>query len=183
MAHNKKEAKATGGGPNNVLPISTIEDTIAKITGIYTVVDGVQGTSFGTTDADVVQVVEAPANEESVASAGQEPEPPSPPSPPPPSQQRKINKSLESYMEEQKSALGSIADVCRKSLEATQEANYNGKRMYRAIEKLHDVLIRKAEEDRRHHLEMEKLAAEKNEIKRRRLEIEQMKFDIETNNK
>lgn len=173
---------ATGGGPNNVLSISPIEDSIAKITGMYTIVNGVEGTSFGVNDIDGVQELETPANVESVSSA-EPPEPFSLPPPSlPPSKPRKANKSLESYMTDQKAAFANIVSALEKSTKATKEANYNSKRMYRTLERIHDALAIKHEEDKRHNLEVEKLLAEKNEIKRRRLEIEELKFEMENNN-
>lgn len=50
LAENRAEVTATGGGPNNIQHISSKEDSVAKLSGLYTAVEGVPAAkSFGTT--------------------------------------------------------------------------------------------------------------------------------------
>ena len=48
IAHNNTEARATGGGPFNKHVLTSTEDLIARICGIYTVIEGIPDTlEFG----------------------------------------------------------------------------------------------------------------------------------------
>ncbi|XP_055912026.1 uncharacterized protein LOC129946036 [Eupeodes corollae] len=197
LAHNKREAKATGGGGNNVLPISAIEDGIAKLTGIYSVIDGIKGTStFGGSFSDSApklnnsQKIESPVSSCDENEAQKyanmtvdfscyieedlpEPEP------------QKTRKNVErpdkifKYMEDQKATLKTIATDMTESIEISKENKTSLKRCYRAIEKLCDVLKEQNVEQKRYNTEALRLHAEKNEIKRKRLEIEEMKLNLE----
>ncbi|XP_017476075.1 PREDICTED: uncharacterized protein LOC108366254 [Rhagoletis zephyria] len=49
LAHNRREAVATGGGPFKKYTLSEAEETVARISGLYAVVEGISmSTSFGT---------------------------------------------------------------------------------------------------------------------------------------
>ncbi|XP_075162764.1 uncharacterized protein LOC142235395 [Haematobia irritans] len=43
LSHNKRETKATGGGPYNQLVLSAAEERISQICGLHVMVDGISG--------------------------------------------------------------------------------------------------------------------------------------------
>lgn len=183
IAHNKKETKKTGGGPCNILPISAEEDAVAKLTGIYTAVDGINETSsFGVpTGSDKAEMVTAEAESvdlhspmntsiiESEVSCSE-----------PRSSRRTYQRStnIDDYMEWQKNSLTDITKKIGELADVGKENQASLKRTYRAIEKLCDVIKSQNEETRRHHLEMERRYQELNKIKKRRVEIEEIKLKI-----
>ncbi|XP_058451150.1 uncharacterized protein LOC131430303 [Malaya genurostris] len=53
LAHNSKELRATGGGPNKVIEISELEEQTIALTGLRNTIQGVQNTlSYGALSLD-----------------------------------------------------------------------------------------------------------------------------------
>ncbi|XP_055640365.1 uncharacterized protein LOC129777847 [Toxorhynchites rutilus septentrionalis] len=45
LAHNKREQRATGGGPNKIINLSELEEQAVLLTGLLATVEGIPGTS------------------------------------------------------------------------------------------------------------------------------------------
>lgn len=57
LAHNKVESRATGGGPFNQHQLTQTEESIVRLCGMQTAVEGVSGPAFGVINDDSINAI------------------------------------------------------------------------------------------------------------------------------
>lgn len=203
IATNKKEAKATGGGPYNQLYVSQKEETIGRLCGLYAIVEGIQNShSFGTERSSS----ESSSSDEEDTSHCQSSASKSTPvnnkrkrvenetlDETPSTSKRStlsfkhkddvLKDHLKEYIgsdiqnsKELSESLKLLGNISQKNSEQLEMIGSNIRRVYKAVENLSSTLTN---ELKRHHEEMEKAAFEKNQLKKTDLEIKQKSLELE----
>ncbi|XP_073841752.1 uncharacterized protein [Musca autumnalis] len=195
LAANKKEVRATGGGPYNQMYISSKDEAIARLCGLYHVVDGI-GNSVACGSQSVEPEEERPAT--SSDSSDTENVVDELPSTSANARKRKSKPSdcyqsaVKKFMSEEtasKSKLTEILSKLQTTMEETKEVQKNvesnTKRMYRAFDKINEnineqtkELKRQGAEQLRHNKAMEKYLYEKNLLKKELLELQKQQYDL-----
>lgn len=174
------------------MPISEMEDQIAKLCGLYQTISGITGaSSFGvknTKDISTVRYhedsddqsmetvnVKSPFNissKENIVPSGSNRVRENT------LKKKKDDDEIKSYIENQTLTMNNIADNISQLLDIAKDNRNSLKRTYRAIENLVDLKKRKIKEIERHNMMIEKQLLEKNEIKKRCLEIKEIHLQM-----
>ncbi|XP_050338534.1 uncharacterized protein LOC126764899 [Bactrocera neohumeralis] len=173
FAHNNSEARATGGGPFNKHTLTATEDKIAQLCGIFTVVGGIEKTAdFGapqnseemTGNSSEDEDAELPCRSSAVLST--------------PSRRRQIGLSdcLKANVNEQTVAMKTLAHGLEENVDATREVSAGLKSVCDAVKELTIAVKESTAENMRHHLQLERLRKEENEMKMKELELQELKM-------
>lgn len=204
MATNKREARATGGGPYNQLYISSRDEAIAKLCGLYDIVAGIdQSVSYGY--QNVEENEERPINTPDSSDGEKDQEELPTTSSRPRKRQietHSIQQNLKKFMSDETSYYSELSKTLIKVHSTMEENNKiqkqlesNTRRMYRSLDKMNECfneqtkaiknqteeINRQRMENERHHKELEKAAYEKNLLKRKLLELQKQQLDLYKN--
>ncbi|XP_073843020.1 uncharacterized protein [Musca autumnalis] len=181
-AQNHKMANGTGGGPNQEYRFSAIEEEIYNLTAMKESVEGVANRSgLGTSSSqnggkenDPPELADI-VNFESLGEVDQEEVRQEPP--PKKSKTATKNPPPSTYHTD---ILSQGLSLQEKMLKIMEEQQQSHKRIYRAIERLHDLKKEEIKEQKRHNMAMEQLrireVEDKIEKNRRLLELEELKY-------
>ncbi|XP_036345206.1 uncharacterized protein LOC118754436 [Rhagoletis pomonella] len=165
VAHNNTEARATGGGPFNKHVLTKTEDAIARLCGIYTVVEGIANTAdFG-----------APTGSNEISSEASSDDIPSTSAAASTRSRRRepaVSDSLKTNIGEQTSAMKSLVDELQDNVDATNEVSTGIKSLCEAVKEMTVAIQEGNQEKKMHHLQMERLRHTENELKQKECELE-----------
>lgn len=193
LSENRAETTATGGGPNNMQHISSKDDAVAKLCGLYTAVEGIKGVqSFGVTRKEPNESIELEnINVDSLADTFLEELPDEISEP-----KRKVRRveptqhNLHDFMRNQITTneqictiFQDVSNVSKSILKEQKEISKNIYKMRKALESLTAVIKEKKEEEhiyhnekmkeiKRNNFEVEKCLKKKQEMKIKELELE-----------
>ncbi|XP_055903163.1 uncharacterized protein LOC129939240 [Eupeodes corollae] len=170
LSHNKAEDVSTGGGPFNKFVVSPTEDAIAKICGIYTVVEGIPSTmDFGVEDEVVYGNNNSMPNNSRQVGQGHEAmqevtEPALPATPSGRKRKRQTGgeNSVEDLIAKQTKAIEQIGEKMESILAASsklarvaKDFEHTMKNLQKSVDSLQNCLEARNEETKRHNVEIE----------------------------
>lgn len=205
LAHNKREFKTSGGGVNNQVVFTRLEEVVIRLVCLRDCVDGVANTkNFGVprkrtfTEANIENLVDENSLESltaeidesvSLLNDGNEVETADieiETLTAPRTKGPKTLQLLEKQINIQQKLYDDFALFMKNNDERSEEANANQKKIYRAIDTLCErqkqtnvILQAQLIENKRHNERMEHLALDKNKTKMRILEIELRKAELD----
>lgn len=177
LAHNKKEVRATGGGPNNIVQLTELEEQAVRITGIVATVEGVKNvSSFGaprieSDDAYIcVEGTEEYLEETDQANCTFSEENPGP--------SKKKNQKLGTYallerqVEEQEAFHKTLHEILADNNKKMTDMVHYSRQINKTLLSINTTKKQLLEEQKRHNTMMEELSRQKLEAKRQILEME-----------
>lgn len=182
LAQNKAESRATGGGPYSKHQLTNSEETIIRVCGIVQSVEGVSGVSLGLPENEGGE-----SAEEMPSTSSKSPQSPLLISNTP--KRIKINSTgerLNKFLDEDNKRKVELNEKLDELLKIQKENASRLRRVYRAIDKGHESITNAVAELKNEFVRVSRgilqSMQENNELKKKQLELDIMKFEYQKNN-
>ncbi|XP_058827436.1 uncharacterized protein LOC131690658 [Topomyia yanbarensis] len=184
LAHNVKELRATGGGPNKLIELSDLEEQAVCLTGLRATVEGVQhAISFGTPSCEFRE------DDHTIDASGQSNETLDVISdlnnriadsdddvirslPKPKKSKRTAIDLLEEQINEQKKHHQTVVSTLTAINNRMDDFGYNVRRIYKTLSSIDESKKSELEEQRRHNAAVEKSLKDKLQLKQQIIEMQ-----------
>ncbi|XP_037808291.1 uncharacterized protein LOC119601774 [Lucilia sericata] len=186
LAHNKAEARATGGGPFSKYQLTQTEETIVRLCGIQTTVEGVLGIELGL--IEVIEESNVAVNDDMPTGSSRiRPETPYMCSTPKRIRTETTADRLKKFLDEDGEKKREINEKLDQLIAVEKENASALRRIYRAIEKNNESVTKSVNDFKNEFAitssRILKAMQEKNEIKKQQLQLELMKFELQNKSK
>ncbi|XP_065091026.1 uncharacterized protein LOC135711979 [Ochlerotatus camptorhynchus] len=179
LAHNRREQRATGGGPNKI--VASLEERVVALTGLTAAVDGIEDSiAFGAPAAahennsgvaNCSFVGHDPVDELSEVELQQEPIRRRQPG------QRSL-RLLETQVEQQQNFHQDLLGVLKIQAKKLDDMAHYNKQISKRMTEIQAAQAQQLQEQRRHNLEMEKIHLEKLKTKKEILALKLQHMQI-----